>query len=64
MAKTAVKQYESFEQMVEAMKKETGFELDRPVKGGGGWIMRHNDGREILVNTHINEVTFFEKEGE
>ncbi|MCY0092262.1 MULTISPECIES: hypothetical protein [Bacillus amyloliquefaciens group] len=63
MAKTTVKQYESFEQMVEAMKKETGFELDRPVKGGG-WIMRHNDGREILVNTHINEVTFFEKEGE
>lgn len=63
MAKTTVKQYKSFDDMVKAMKKETGFELDRPIKGGG-WIMKHSDGREALVNTHINEVTFFEKEGE
>lgn len=63
MTKTTVKQYKSFEEMVKAMKKEVGFELDRPIKGGGGWIQRHSDGREIMVNTHINEVTFFEKEG-
>ncbi|AQS42478.1 hypothetical protein LSG23_20615 (plasmid) [Bacillus velezensis] len=62
MAKTTVKQYKSFDDMVEATKKETGFELDRPVKGVG-WLLRHNDGREALVNVHINEVTFFEKEG-
>ncbi|MCT6684511.1 hypothetical protein N0B21_20225 [Bacillus velezensis] len=64
MAKITVKQYKSFDDMVEATKKETGFELDRPVKGGGGWILRHSDGREALVNVHINEVTFFKKEGE
>ncbi|MFE5251423.1 hypothetical protein ACFQ9T_30070, partial [Bacillus cereus] len=56
--------YKSFEEMVEAMKKvaEEGFELDRP--WGGGWKMKHSDGREALVNVHINEVTFFEKEVE
>lgn len=64
MAKTTVKQYKSFDDMVKAMKKETGFELDRPIKGGGGWIMKNSDGRVALVNVHINEVTFLEKEGE
>lgn len=62
MAKTTVKQYKSLEEMAKATK-EFGFDLDRSIKGGGGWIMKHSDGREALVNTHINEVTFFEKEG-
>ncbi|KIU04485.1 hypothetical protein ACFVIX_18795 [Bacillus subtilis] len=58
MAKTTVKQYKSLEEMNEAMKKvvEEGFELDRP--WDGGWKLKHSDGREALVNVHINEVTF------